>query len=150
GSRVATTLKVLGVQLTVMGETLSADPGCEVVSHLDPARGVYRKLVIRNNRLEGAIVLGEPDPGGRFQRLFKSGEELPCPALELLEGTSARDALLEGGADLEAMPDDTQICNCNTVSKGTILAAIQGGAATVDAVGQACKAGTGCGTCQPL
>src|SRR5262249_60975428 len=49
-----------------------------------------------------------------------------------------------------AMPDDTQICNCNTVSKGTILAAIQGGAATVDAVGQACKAGTGCGTCQPL
>src|SRR6185369_650456 len=95
GSRVATSLKVLGVQLTVMGETLSADPGCEVVSHLDPARGVYRKLILRNNRLEGAILLGEPDTGGRLQRLFKSGEELPSPALELLEGTSARDALLE-------------------------------------------------------
>jgi nitrite reductase (NADH) large subunit len=152
GSRLATTLKVMGVDLLSMGDVNAADPDCEVVSHLDPARGVYKKLVLRDNRVAGAVLLGAPDPTGRLLRLFKSGEALTEPALDLLAGDSARDALLQSGgaADLTTLADDTQICNCHAVSKGQIVEAIRGGQCSVQAVGECTRAGTGCGTCQPL
>jgi NAD(P)H-nitrite reductase large subunit len=151
GSRLATTLKVMGVDLVSMGD-VQGGPESEVVSHFDPANGVYKKLVIRERRLAGAIVLGAADSGGQLQRLFRSGEELADSPLDLLMGDSARDALLKdgAGADLKGLADDTQICNCNTVSKGKIAAAIADGKCSVAALGECTKAGTGCGTCQPL
>jgi NAD(P)H-nitrite reductase large subunit len=151
GSKLATTLKVMGVDLVSMGEVLGG-ADTEVISHLDPAAGVYKKLVIRDNRLAGAILLGAPDDGGRLQRMFRSAEPLDASALDLLTGANARDELLKegAGADLRGLPDATQICNCNTVSKKDIVAAISGGKCTVAAIGECTKAGTGCGTCQPL
>jgi NAD(P)H-nitrite reductase large subunit len=153
GSRPATTLKVMGVELTSMGEVHATGPDCEVVSHLDPSQGIYKKIVIRENRLVGCILFGTGDPGGTLIRLFRSSEPLECSAVELLMGGNARDALLQqgAGADLAALPDETQICNCHAVSKGTIAAAIrEGSCTTIGAIGEHCKAGTGCGTCQPL
>jgi nitrite reductase (NADH) large subunit len=152
GSRLSTTLKVMGVDLTSMGEVSAAGSDCEVVSHLDPAAGVYKKLVVRDGRLVGAVLLGLPDHGGLVQRLFKSAETLPGPAVDLLTGGSARDALLAegGGADLLALADETQICNCHAVNKGQLVAAIQEGKCSVDALGSCTRAGTGCGTCQPI
>jgi nitrite reductase (NADH) large subunit len=152
GSRLATSLKVMGIDLVSMGDVSGAEPGCEVISHLDPARGVYKKLVLRDNRLAGAILLGATDPTGRLLRLFKGAEPLPGPALDLLVEESARDALLGAGAgaDLAALPDDTQICNCNEVPKGRLVQAIREGKCSVQALGECTRAGTGCGTCQPL
>jgi NAD(P)H-nitrite reductase large subunit len=151
GSRLATTLKVMGVDLLSMGEVNATGPDCEVISHLDPARGIYKKLVLRDNRIAGAVLLGATDPTGQLLHLFKSGESLSAPALELLAGESARDALLQsGGADMTALADDTQICNCNEVPKAKIVEAIRAGKCSVQAVGECTRAGTGCGTCQPL
>ncbi|HMC64296.1 MAG TPA: FAD-dependent oxidoreductase, partial [Gemmataceae bacterium] len=159
GSRLATTLKVMGVDLTSMGDVqekaMNGSPqknAPALISHLDLAAGVYKKLVIRDNKLEGAILLGATDPGGRLLRLFKNGESLPGPAVDLLLDGNARDALLADGAnaDLESLPDDTQICNCNTVPKGQIVAAIRDGKCSIEALGECTRAGTGCGTCQPL
>src|SRR5262249_14684960 len=125
-------------------------PECEVVSHLDPSRGVYKKLVVRDNQLVGAILLGENDPTGSLLRLFRSGEPLTDRAVDMLTPATTRDALLGGGHDLQALADDAQICNCHLVSKGRIVAAIEDGKCSVEAIGECCKAGTGCGTCQPL
>jgi nitrite reductase (NADH) large subunit len=152
GSRLATTLKVMGVDLLSMGDVQATGSDCEVVSHLDPTRGIYKKLVLRDNRIAGAVLLGAADPTGRLLRLFKSAEELTEPVLDLLAGENARDALLQsgGGADLAALPDETQICNCNEVNKGKIVAAIRAGQCNVQAIGECTRAGTGCGTCQPL
>jgi nitrite reductase (NADH) large subunit len=152
GSRLATTLKVIGVDVLSMGYVNAAGPDWEVVSHYDPAKGVYKKIVLCDNRLAGAIVLGMRDASGKLLRLFKQGEPLGESAVELLHGGSVRDELLaEGaGADLMSLPDDTQICNCNAVSKGQILTAIQQGKCTVASIGECNRAGTGCGTCQPL
>ncbi|MHB1424038.1 MAG: FAD-dependent oxidoreductase [Gemmataceae bacterium] len=93
GSRLATTLKVMGVDLLSMGEASAPDVDCEVVSYLNPIRGIYKKLVLRDNRLIGAILLGESDPMQRLLRYFKTGEALEVEALDLL-GCNARDALL--------------------------------------------------------
>jgi NAD(P)H-nitrite reductase large subunit len=153
GSRLATTLKVMGVELTSMGEVHASGPDCEVISHLDPSNGIYRKLVMRENRLVGCILLGAGDPSGTFLRMFKSSEPIDGSAMELLMGSNARDDLLKSGAeaDLAGLPDDTQICNCHAVPKGKIVAAIrENKCTTVSAVGESCRAGTGCGTCQPL
>jgi NAD(P)H-nitrite reductase large subunit len=152
GSRLSATLKVMGVDLVSMGEVNGGGADREVISHVDPGAGVYKKLVLRNNQLIGAIVLGTADHGGRLQRLFKNAETLTEPALDLLVGGTARDALLEegAGADLMSLADDTQICNCNSVSKGQIVAAICDGKTTITALGECTRAGTGCGTCQPL
>ncbi len=151
GSRLATTLKVMGVDLVSMGEVTAAGPDVEVVSHTDPAAGTYQKVVVRDNRLAGAILLGRADPTGKLLRLFRDNQPLEETALDLLiGGANARDALLGGGADLRGIPDDTQICNCHEVSKGRIVAEIKDGKCSVGAVGGACQAGTGCGTCQPL
>lgn len=150
GSRLATTLKVMGVDLLSMGETNAAGSDCEVVSRLDPSRGVYKKLVLRDNRLIGAILLGESDPTHRLLRYFKTGESLGIGALDLL-GSSTRDALLhDNDADLKELADDTQICNCHSVCKGALVEAIGQGKCTLTALGECTKAGTGCGTCQPL
>ncbi len=153
GSRLAATLKVMGVELTSMGEVNATGPDCEVVSHLDPSQGVYKKVIIRNNQLVGCILLGVGDPTGNLVRLFKNSEAIPDTALDLLVSGNARDALLQQGAaaDLEGLSDDTQICNCHSVSKGKIVAAIREGKCTsINAIGECTRAGTGCGTCQPL
>jgi nitrite reductase (NADH) large subunit len=152
GSRLGTTLKVMGVELTSMGDVAGSSPDCEVVSHCDPSQGVYKKLVLRDNRLVGAILLGVPDSGGRLLRLFKEARPLPASALELLTGGNDRDALLRDGpgADLQSLADDTQICNCHAVSKGRLVAAIRQGSCTISTLGECTRAGTGCGTCQPL
>jgi NAD(P)H-nitrite reductase large subunit len=151
GSRLATTLKVMGVDVTSMGDVQGGADG-EVVSHFDPARGSYKKLVIKNGQLAGAILVGTTDRGGKLKALFKNGQPIPGPAADLLLEPSARDALLQEGNDdeLAAAPDDTQICNCHAVSKGQIVAAIRDGKTSLSAIGDCNRAGTGCGTCQPL
>lgn len=148
GSKLSTTLKVMGVEVTSMGDTRGEAPGTEVVSHLDPDSGVYRKLVVRDGRLTGAILVGAPDPGGLFRRLFRSGEPLPGTPLEVLTGGALPPAVASAEAGI--LPDSAQICNCNAVCKGAIVAAIKGGCTSVAALGEKTRAGTGCGTCQPV
>jgi len=48
------------------------------------------------------------------------------------------------------MADSAQVCNCHRVCKGEIVKHIQAGCVSVGAIGEACRAGTGCGSCQPL
>ena len=149
GTRLATTLKVMGVDLTAMGDVNGSAPDCEVVSHLDPARGVYRKLVLHKNRIEGAILLGVSDAGNRLTQLFKSGEEVSASAVDLLVRGLAGDEP-SGSVNVRDLPDEYRVCNCNAVSKGRVAEAIRGGACSVAALGECTRAGTGCGSCQPL
>src|SRR5262249_25375108 len=118
GSRLATTLKVLDVDLLALGDVHVRDGQAEVVSHLDATRGIYKKLVVRDGKLVGAILLGTTDAGGRLTRPFKEQHKLEAAPLDLL-----RDELPTEDAVL-ALPDDAQICNCHQVPKRTILQAI--------------------------
>ena len=87
----------MGVNLTSMGEVANLGPDCEIVSHLDPIKGVYKKLVLRDNKLAGAVLLGAADTGGRLMSLFKSSAPLTQSALDFLangaEGADDPDAL---------------------------------------------------------
>jgi nitrite reductase (NADH) large subunit len=146
GSRLATTLKVMGIDLTTMGEVHATGHDCEVVSHLDPARGVYKKLVVSDERIVGAILLGEPDHGGALKARFKAGTPLDRPPIEWLT-RSIESPDTEKVVDL---PDEVQICNCHGVCKGKIVESIRGGCLTIATIGDCTRAGTGCGSCQPV
>jgi nitrite reductase (NADH) large subunit len=146
GSRLGTKLKVMGVELASMGETKPASPADEVVVYREPKRGVYKKLIVRDGALAGAILLGETDAYPELLRLFLGGGKLPDRRSELLFGAPAEDASLLKVVD---MPDSLQICNCNGVSKKQIVDAVRAGCGSVAKVGACTKAGTGCQSCKP-
>jgi len=146
GSTESTKLKVMGVELAVMGEKERRDASDEVVSYTEPARGIYKKLIVRDGRLAGAILLGEAPTLPRLRQLFDRGELLPENRAELLFQLSGPGAQTLDVADL---PDDAQICNCNGVSKGAIVAAVKQGKRSLKMLCEATRAGTGCGSCKP-
>ena len=145
GSKTSTKLKVMGVELAVAGDKEPTNEDDEVVSYVEPNRGVYKKVIIRDGKVAGAILLGDGFTAPRLLQAFDRGETLPQNRAELLFPLSGEAAVL----DLADMPDDAQVCNCNGVSKGKIIAAVDAGCRSLKAVCDATKAGTGCGSCIP-
>ncbi len=144
GSKVSTKLKVMGIELAVMGEKEPASPTDEVVSYVESSRGVYKKLIIRNGRLAGAILLGDGTAAPNLLQAFDRGSELPENRAELLFAL-AGEAKSMSAAEL---PDTAQICNCNGVSKGAIVSAVKSGCRSFKSLCDATRAGTGCGSCK--
>ena len=147
GSKIGTKLKVMGVELASMGETKPANASDEVVIYREPTNGVYKKLIIRDNKIAGAILLGEIEAASVLLQMFLNNTTVPARRADLLFGAPSGVSLLKA-SDL---PDNAQICNCNGVSKGQIREVIQNGNCTsVAKVGACTKAGLGCGSCKGL
>ena len=145
GSKVSTKLKVMGVDLAVMGEKDPKEPADEVVTYTEPSRSVYKKLIVREGKLAGAILLGEGLMAPSIIQMFDRDSPLPPNRAELLFPLSGGQPQPLNVADL---PDDDQICNCNGVSKGKIIKAVELGCRSMKAVCDATRAGTGCGSCK--
>jgi nitrite reductase (NADH) large subunit len=146
GSKIATKLKVMGVELASMGRINDLQPTDEVVQFSEPARDVYWKAIIRDGTVSAACLLGDLAPADDLMRMFHAGTAAPERRLELFF-TAASEKKEVSLADL---PDSHQICDCNGVCKGAIVDAIKKGKCTVPAVGKATRAGTGCGSCKKL
>ena len=115
------------------------------MSYVEAARGVYKKLIVRDDRLLGAIVMGDGAIVPSLLRAFGDGSTLASNRAELLFPLSFDTR----PPSVESIPDDAQICDCNAVSKAEIVQAVLGGATSVQSVCAATRAGTGCGTCRP-
>uniref|UniRef100_UPI001C5DC785 (2Fe-2S)-binding protein n=1 Tax=Nonomuraea rhizosphaerae TaxID=2665663 RepID=UPI001C5DC785 len=145
GSRLVTRLKARSVELAAMGETQLTEEHAEVVRFSHRARGTYRKLVIRDGRLVGAILLGDTDAVGTLTQLFDRGGPLPGDRAGLLFPGLASATVADSPV---LMPDAAKVCQCNNVTKGQIRACWEAGARDVTAVAAATRATTGCGTCR--
>ncbi|GAB3223437.1 nitrite reductase large subunit NirB [Kineococcus gypseus] len=143
GSRTATKLKVAGVDLVQMGLPGPERDEDEFVVFSEPHRGVYLNVVVRDDRLVGATLLGDVRKTTFLQQAFDQGLPLPEERMSLLFdlGTPAQDV---GVAELD---EHAQVCNCNGVTKGEIVRAVQDGATSLTAVMGATKAAKGCGSC---
>jgi assimilatory nitrate reductase electron transfer subunit len=152
GTPVVTRLKARGIDLATMGD-VSADPGddlpadVEVLCVQDPARGRYAKLVLRDERVVGAIMLGLPDAAANVIQLFDSGGRVPADRLSFLLGR-ALGATETGSVD--GLADNALVCRCNSVTKTRLVKAWQDGARDTAALATATRATTGCGSCQHL
>ncbi|MGI8329659.1 FAD-dependent oxidoreductase [Actinomadura scrupuli] len=145
GSPALTRLKAAGVDLVAMGETLADPEDAEVVLFSDAHRSTYKKLVIRDERLVGAVLLGDDETNGTVTQIFDRGERVPADPKVLLFGGLAASAPAGGPA---ALADEATVCRCNGVTMGDIGRAYLGGAADADAVAAVTRCGTGCGTCR--
>jgi len=146
GSKTMTRLKVMGVELSAMGVTAPESDADEVVQFIEPRRGIYKKLIVRDNRLVGAILLGDAGRAPYLVQAFDRGTPVPEERAALLFDL--------GGAPrshtLEEMTDSSIVCHCNQVCKGDIRECVLGGGDTLPALMRATRAGTGCGSCKPL
>lgn len=141
-----TRLKATGIDLAAMGAVSEGDG--EAVTFADPARGTYAKLVIRDERLAGAIMLGDNPTVGAVIQLFDRGGRLPADPRALLLGRAV--GTLERAAETSPalIPDAAVICQCNTVTKRDLVHCWQAGARSTSDMVAATRAGTGCGTCR--
>jgi len=137
GSKLYTRLKVAGVEVASMGIIDAAQDSDEVIQVIEDRRGIYRKLVIREGRLAGAVVVGETDSAPTLARWFDRGDPLPPNRLDVF-----------CSADLSAAAADPEICNCHHVNESTIAGAIRDGCTTLPQLSATTNAGTGCGSCR--
>ncbi|MDT7727545.1 MAG: assimilatory nitrate reductase electron transfer subunit [Actinomycetota bacterium] len=148
GTSVTTRLKARDVDLAALGEvhTGSGDPAAEVLSFADASRGRYAKLVVRNDKVAGAIVIGLPDAAATITQLYDRSGHVPSDRLALLLGRA-----LPAGAPTASSPADLPgtalVCRCNSVSKSRLVEAWKGGATDVPELALATRATTGCGGC---
>ena len=145
GSPLSTKLKVAGVDLAVMGRKDAEEADDEVISYVEATRGIYKKLIVRNDRLLGAIVMGDGAIVPSLVHAFAESTALASNRAELLFPTA-----FEGlPPSAEHLPDTAQICDCNAVSKARLVQAVLEGCRSLAAVCERTRAGTGCGSCRP-
>jgi assimilatory nitrate reductase electron transfer subunit len=144
GSAVVTRLKAAGVELAAMGQSVAED--VDDIRFVDGGRGVYQKLVVRDGRLVGAILLGDTRTVGSVTQLFDRGAALPPDRASLL--MVRRNAPVTTVQSPTTLPGAATICHCNGVTKAGICDAWQAGARSVDEVAARSRATTGCGTCR--
>ncbi|MEV7987490.1 nitrite reductase large subunit NirB [Micromonospora sp. NPDC085948] len=146
GSRLATKLKVAGVDVASMGLKEAERDDDETVVFAEPRKGVYKSIIIRDDRLVGATLLGDVRKVAFLMQAFDRGLALPKERVEMLFdlGTPSADV---SAAELG---DDVQVCNCNGVTKRALVGTVQGGVKTLTGVMDATRAGKGCGSCKGL
>jgi nitrite reductase (NADH) large subunit len=146
GSRMATKLKVAGVDVAAMGLKAPEHEDDEFVQFSEPKHGIYKTIVVRDGKLVGATLLGDVSKVAFLMQAFDRGLPLPAERISLMFDIGTPPAEV-GAAELS---NDAQVCNCNGVSKATLVACVQGGEKSVAGVMAATRAGKGCGSCKGL
>ncbi len=147
GSIVGTGLKVSGVDLYSAG-TIMDDPSMKAIKVHNEFDGVYKKVLIRDNKVAGVVLFGDTSDSTRLFGMMRKNEDVSgMTSVSIL--SSGCEAGAEG--DVASMADDDLVCGCNGVSKGTIVNAIkENGLTTVDEVGGCTNAGRSCGRCKSM
>jgi nitrite reductase (NADH) large subunit len=146
----ATSLKITGVDVFSAGALMAADDSDDEITLRDDSRGLYKKVVLRDGRLVGAVLYGDVADGQWYLQLMRGKDDVNHLRDRLVFGR----AFAEGATgkppapDIAALPDDTQICGCNGVSKGAIVCAIRDKKLTsLTEVRAHTKASASCGQC---
>jgi nitrite reductase (NADH) large subunit len=151
GSQTSTKLKVTGIDLFSAGNFMGGE-GTEEIVLSDPIGGVYKKLVLKDDKLVGACLYGDTVDGSWYFKLLREGRPIGELRDRLMFGESnIGDVGHEGHNKAAAMADGDEVCGCNGVNKGTICKAIKDkGLFTLEEVRKHTKASASCGSCTGL
>ena len=151
GSHTSTKLKVTGIDLFSAGDFMGG-AGTEEIVMSDPGAGLYKKLVLKDDKLVGACLYGNTVDGSWYFKLLRDGRPVSDLRDKLMFGESnIGDSGHAGQNKAASMPDDAEVCGCNGVTKGTICKAIkEKGLFTLDEVRKHTKASASCGSCTGL
>src|SRR6478672_1973071 len=154
GSLTSTKLKVTGIDVFSAGEFMGGD-GTEEIVLSDPYGGVYKKLVLKDDKLVGACLYGDTVDGSWYFQLLREAKNVAEIRDTLMFGESnvgrPGDVGHEGFTKAAAMPYTAEVCGCNGVCKGAITKAIkEKGLFTLEDVRKHTKASASCGSCTGL
>lgn len=151
GSVTSTKLKVSGIDVFSAGDFSGGD-GCEDIVLRDASRGVYKRVIVRDDRIVGAVLYGDTADGSWYFDLLKKQEDVSSLRDLLIFGQAfaAGGGAADPKAAVAALSDDAEICGCNGVTKGQVVSCIAKGAHSLDAVRGTCKASASCGSCTGL
>jgi len=146
GAVPATTLKVAGVRVFSAG-AVDEEAHDEVLSLEDSGLGVYKRVLIREGRVRGAVLVGDLSTAPRISALIGDGVDVGSERLSLVAAPSGA----APGSEAHDLADDATVCGCNGVSKRAVLDAVaQRGCTTRQQVTRCTRAGGSCGSCAPL
>ena len=151
GSQTSTKLKVTGIDLFSAGDFMGGE-GAEEILMSDPYGGVYKKLVLKDDKLIGACLYGDTVDGSWYFKLIRDGRKISDIRDKLMFGESnIGDVGHQGHSKAAAMADTDEVCGCNGITKGTICKAIKDkGLFTLEEVRKHTKASASCGSCTGL
>jgi nitrite reductase (NADH) large subunit len=151
GSVTSTKLKVSGIDVFSAGDFSGGD-GCEDIVLRDASRGVYKRVIVKDDRIVGAVLYGDTADGSWYFDLLKKQEDVSQLRDLLIFGQAfaAGGGAADPKAAVAALSDDAEICGCNGVTKGQVVSCIAKGAHSLDAVRGTCKASASCGSCTGL
>jgi NAD(P)H-nitrite reductase large subunit len=144
----AAKLKIMGVEVFSAGEwDEKKDPAAEVVRYEDPSLGLYKKLLLRDGRLTGFILVGDTAESPRYLDWLKRQNDLTAKRRHILFPPPVEDA----GMDMARLAESETVCGCMGVTKGEIIHAVhETGVATLAQLEEFTTASTGCGSCTSL
>jgi nitrite reductase (NADH) large subunit len=151
GSQTSTKLKVTGIDLFSAGD-FSGGGDTEEIVLSDPSNSVYKKLVVRGDKLIGACLYGDTADGSWYFDMVREGKDIASIRDHLMFGQQhLGDTGHAGNSRARTMADSAEVCGCNGVRKGTIVKAIRDqGLFTLDEVRKCTKASGSCGSCTGL
>jgi nitrite reductase (NADH) large subunit len=146
GSRIATKLKVAGVDVAAMGLKEPERDDDETIVFAEPRKGIYKSIIIRDDRLVGATLLGDVSKVAFLMQAFDRGLALPEERVELMFNLGGPPAEVSAAE----LADEAQVCNCNGVTKKALVDTVECGVKTLTGVMDRTRAGKGCGSCKGL
>ncbi|SDD92280.1 nitrite reductase large subunit NirB [Kordiimonas lacus] len=151
GSVLSTKLKVTGIDLFSAGD-FQGGKDVEDIVFRDAARGVYKRVCIRDNKVIGTVLYGDTADGPWYFQLLKDEADISDVRSTMIFGQGFEEGqAADPFKAVAALSDDAEICGCNGVSKGDIVSAIKGeGLTSLDEVKTCTKASASCGSCTGL
>jgi nitrite reductase (NADH) large subunit len=98
GTVPATTLKIVGIDLTCLGEATATGDEFTVLRQVDPVTGVYRRLTLHDGKIVGAILLGDMQNFQPLKQLIATGRDVSAYSERLLDESLDLKALVQGQA----------------------------------------------------
>jgi nitrite reductase (NADH) large subunit len=150
GSVTSTKLKVTGIDLFSAGD-FTGDETTEEIVLRDPGRNVYKKLVLKDDRIQGSVMYGDTVDGAWYFQLMRDGTDVSDIRDSLLFGKAHLGDSGYGENQINEMDAGSEVCGCNGVCKGDIIQAItEKKLFTLDGVRTHTKASASCGSCTGL
>jgi len=139
GSLFMNIIKIHGFDLCSIGLSECPDDiNYEEVVFTDKAKRYYKKCIIHQDRLVGAILIGDKSEFLEFRDLIANKTELSDKRLQLLRSGNKADPVL-----------GKLVCSCNNVGSENIRKKIEDGNHNLKDLCANSGAGMGCGSCRP-
>jgi nitrite reductase (NADH) large subunit len=147
----STKLKLIGTDVASFGDPFVENEEVTAITYENKQKGVYKRINVTKDgkKLLGGILVGDASDYNNLFQIYINGMKLPENPEDLIlgfrgEGESAMGSVLD-------LPENAQICSCESVSKGQICDSISSGEySSMEDIVKLTKASTGCGGCKPM